>query len=91
MVDFGDVGVICVNQDIEGVCQNCLWWEWDSRLQLCGNCQSPLCAIYRQQLFSVGSEPRPRKEPLAKSPGPRPSNGDSADPPAAKVGEAGNV
>ena len=29
MVNFGDVGRICLNQEIRGVCENCPWWEWD--------------------------------------------------------------
>ena len=37
MVNLGDVGRICLNQERRGVCENCLWWEWDSRQQRCSN------------------------------------------------------
>jgi hypothetical protein len=55
MVNFGDVGIICLNCDIKGACRNCLWWEWDSRKQTCKNSQSPICALYRERLFAAGS------------------------------------
>ena len=37
MVNLGDVGRICLNQERRGVCEHCLWWEWDSRQQRCSN------------------------------------------------------
>jgi hypothetical protein len=51
MVDLGDVGVICLNGEIKGVCENCLWWEWDSRIERCANWQNPVCPIYWDRLF----------------------------------------
>ncbi|OGP70176.1 MAG: hypothetical protein A2Y80_03010 [Deltaproteobacteria bacterium RBG_13_58_19] len=50
-MDFGDVGVICLNRELKGECQRCLWREWDSRKQHCSNGHSPICGLYRQQLF----------------------------------------
>ncbi len=50
-MDLGDVGVICLNAEIKGVCENCLWWEWDSSKQQCSNWQYPVCPIYWQKLF----------------------------------------
>lgn len=54
MVNFGDVGIICLNCDIEGECRNCLWREWDSGKQHCRNCHSPICALYRERLLTSG-------------------------------------
>jgi hypothetical protein len=62
MVNFGDVGIICVNRDLQGECRNCLWREWDSRLQCCCNGQSPICARYRERLLSAGRPSRFRQE-----------------------------
>ena len=55
MVNFRDVGIICLNCDMKGACRNCLWWEWDSRQKNCKNNLSPICALYREQLFTVES------------------------------------
>jgi hypothetical protein len=54
MVNFGDVGIICLNCDIKGACRNCLWCEWDSGKQNCRNSHSPICALYRERLFTSG-------------------------------------
>lgn len=54
MVNFGDVGIICVNRDLQGECRDCLWRQWDSRNQCCSNGQSPICARYREELLSSG-------------------------------------
>ena len=61
MVNFGDVGRICLNQEINGVCENCLWWEWDSQRQQCSNCQYHVCPLYRERLFSAVSQARSRR------------------------------
>jgi hypothetical protein len=53
MVNFGDVGRICLNQEIQGVCENCLWWEWDSRQRQCGNSRYHVCPLYRERLFDA--------------------------------------
>jgi hypothetical protein len=53
MVNFGDVGIICLNCDIKGACRNCLWWEWDSGKKNCKNNLSPICALYREKLFTA--------------------------------------
>ncbi|PIU53073.1 MAG: hypothetical protein COS90_08100 [Deltaproteobacteria bacterium CG07_land_8_20_14_0_80_60_11] len=53
MVNLGDVGRICLNQEIRGVCENCLWWEWDSRLQRCSNSRYYVCPLYRERLFDA--------------------------------------
>jgi hypothetical protein len=69
MVNFGDVGIICLNCDLTGVCRNCLWQEWDSGKQNCRNSHSPICAKYRERLLSSGYQ-----APLqvGSLPGPRP-------------------
>jgi hypothetical protein len=66
MVNLGDVGRICLNHEIRGVCENCLWWEWDSRLQRCSNSRYHVCPLYRELLFNtkpsavLGPNPLPR-------------------------------
>ena len=55
MVNFGDVGIICLNCNIKGACRNCLWWEWDPGKKDCRHNRSPICALYREQLFTAGS------------------------------------
>jgi hypothetical protein len=57
-----------LNCDITGVCRNCLWGEWDSAKH-CRNCHSPICAMYRERLFSSGYQAPMRAGSL---PGPRP-------------------
>ena len=51
MGNFGDAGRICLNQEIRGVCENCLWWEWDSGKQCCSNSGYHVCPLYRDLLF----------------------------------------
>ena len=53
MVNLGDVGRICLNQERRGVCENCLWWEWDSRQQQCSNSGYHVCPLYRERLFDA--------------------------------------
>ena len=52
MVNLGDVGRICLNQEMQGVCKSCLWWEWDPGQQRCANSQYHICPLYREQLFN---------------------------------------
>ena len=65
MVNFGDVGRICLNQEIRGVCENCLWWEWDSGQQRCSNSCYHVCPLYRKRLFDATAVERGAPEPLA--------------------------
>jgi hypothetical protein len=55
MVNLGDVGRICLNREIPGVCENCLWWEWDSGQQRCSNSGYSVCPLYRERLFDVNA------------------------------------
>jgi hypothetical protein len=55
MVKFGEAGRICLNQEIRGVCQSCLWCEWDSREQRCSNACYHVCPLYRQRVFDVSA------------------------------------
>jgi hypothetical protein len=87
VVDFGDVGRICLNGEISGDCQNCLWWEWDSKKQRCANSQYHVCPVYREGLFNLSAKLL-RQEFQAKGT-PRPSGVELAGPPAAKAGEPG--
>ena len=52
MVNLGDVGRICLNQEMRGVCKSCLWWEWDAHKQRCTNSEYNVCPLYREQLFN---------------------------------------
>lgn len=65
MVNLGDVGRICLNQEIRGVCERCLWWEWDSGQQRCSNSCYYVCPLYRELLFdaNVSGGLRPNLEP----------------------------
>jgi hypothetical protein len=40
---------------MRGVCENCLWWEWDSRLQRCSNSRYYICPLYRELLFNANA------------------------------------
>jgi hypothetical protein len=55
MVNFGDVGRICLNQAMREVCKNCLWWEWDSLQQRCINSRYHICPLYRELLFNANA------------------------------------
>jgi hypothetical protein len=50
-MNFGDVGILCLDREIQEECQNCLWREWDALKGSCRNGHSPICFIYRQKLF----------------------------------------
>ncbi|OPX19683.1 MAG: hypothetical protein BZ151_08010 [Desulfobacca sp. 4484_104] len=43
MSELRDVGIICINGKIKGVCQNCLWLEWDHTLNKCVNQGTSVC------------------------------------------------
>jgi hypothetical protein len=58
MVNLGEVGRICHNQEIRGDCKNCLWWEWDSKLERCANSEYHVCPLYRAQLFNLIFAPK---------------------------------
>jgi hypothetical protein len=60
MVNLGDVGRICLNQERRGVCEHCLWWEWDSRQQRCSNSGYHVCPLYREQLFDATAGEAPQ-------------------------------
>jgi hypothetical protein len=88
MVNFGDAGRICLNQDINGKCENCLWWEWDSQRRQCSNYQYHICPLYRERLFSVVSQAWSRRILRTKQ-GPQPSDAGSNGQPVSGAGESG--
>ena len=88
MVNFGDAGRICLNQDINGVCENCLWWEWDSQRQQCSNYQYHICPLYREHLFSAASQAWSRRI-LRTAQETQPSDAGSKDRPVSGAGESG--
>ncbi|HEY9072995.1 MAG TPA: hypothetical protein VIN67_02585 [Desulfobaccales bacterium] len=87
MVNFGEAGRICLNQERQGACENCLWWEWDAVRGDCSNSHYHICPLYREQLFSLETQARARLEDRLQS-GSLPANDGLADPPAAQAGES---
>jgi hypothetical protein len=49
-MDFKELGVICLNQEIRDECQGCLWLEWDSLNQCCVHAQTIICPLSFGQL-----------------------------------------
>jgi len=88
MENFGDVGVVCLNGKIKGVCQSCLWWEWDSAMRQCSNCRYPVCPMYREWLLSPGPPTGGRQEPRLNGELP-PSGVGLEGPPGAAAKESG--
>lgn len=43
MAAWQKMGVICINADIQGVCQQCLWLEWNPARKYCLNEHTCLC------------------------------------------------
>ncbi len=80
MVNFGEAGRICLNQERLGACENCLWWEWDAVRGECGNSHYHICPLHRERLFNLEAQARLKT---------RPGDGGLADPPGATVGEPG--
>jgi hypothetical protein len=52
---FSNMGVMCINGEIQGVCQNCLWLEWNPALKRCTNANTCFCprADEEQMLISA--------------------------------------
>ncbi len=56
MAAFSNMGVMCINGEIQGVCQNCLWLEWNPKLKRCTNSNTCFCPRRDEgQLFSSES------------------------------------
>jgi hypothetical protein len=51
MVRFSKMGVMCINGEIQGVCQNCLWLEWNPQLKVCTNSKTCFCPRREQEEF----------------------------------------
>lgn len=84
MVNIGEAGRICLNREMQGACENCLWWEWDAHRNECSNSRYHICPLYVELLFSQGAKAQLRFT------GVRPSLGVGlADPPDVKAGESG--
>ena len=87
MVNFGDVGRICLNGEINGDCENCLWWEWDSVKQQCANSHYHVCPLFRQRLFSMSA--KLLRQELKANGNSRSASVESGGQPAAEAGESG--
>lgn len=46
MLKIGDVGRICINGEIRGICRDCLWLEWDTVHKRCMNENTSVCQLY---------------------------------------------
>ena len=58
MLDFGEAGKICLNQERQGACENCLWWEWDAAQHECRNSHGHVCPGYRERLLAWSADRR---------------------------------
>ncbi len=89
MVNIGEAGMICLNQERHGACESCLWWEWDNLRGECSNSQYHICPIYREQLFSQLAQGQARLN--GPQPGTPPLSGVGlAGLPGVKAGGSGN-
>ena len=43
MASFQNMGIMCINGEIQGVCQHCLWLEWNPELKRCINSNTCFC------------------------------------------------
>jgi len=55
MAILRNMGIMCINGEIQGVCQTCLWLEWNPELKRCTNSNSCLCPR-RDEEQRTGSE-----------------------------------
>jgi len=83
MVNIGQAGRICLNPEIRGACQSCLWWEWDNRQGECANSHYHICPLFMEQLFSQEAMEPPRINRAQSAP-PSSSVTGLAGPPGAK-------
>ncbi len=45
-------GVICLNGSVvRGVCDHCIWYDWDEATRSCLNRNEPICRLYLSDLF----------------------------------------
>jgi|YNPNPStandDraft_1061719.scaffolds.fasta_scaffold222424_2 hypothetical protein len=43
MAAWRRMGILCINEEIQGPCQQCLWLEWNPSAKLCRNEWTCLC------------------------------------------------
>jgi hypothetical protein len=58
MATFSNMGVMCINGEIQGVCQSCLWLEWNPKLKKCTNCNTCFCPRREEESAAAGFEVR---------------------------------
>ena len=56
MATFRNMGIICINGEIQGVCQNCLWLEWNPKLKKCTNSKTCFCPRQDDEQLYLDSE-----------------------------------
>jgi len=45
-------GAICLNGSVvKGICENCIWYDWDESANTCVNRFEPICSLYLDDLF----------------------------------------
>jgi hypothetical protein len=48
MTALKNMGIICINGEIQGDCQNCLWLEWDRGQKQCQNHNTRVCPLSKE-------------------------------------------
>ena len=56
MATFSNMGIMCINGEIQGVCQNCLWLEWNPELKKCTNSNTCFCPRQDNEELNSDSE-----------------------------------
>jgi hypothetical protein len=65
MLSLKNIGMICINGNLQGVCQSCLWLEWDRTQTTCLNQHTPVCSLPPDQFSTLPLWNRP----YTKNPG----------------------
>ncbi len=59
MVRLREIGIICITTELQGICQGCLWLEWDPGRQRCLNRFGPLCTCRQNDARETPSSESP--------------------------------
>jgi hypothetical protein len=58
MATITNMGVMCINGELQGVCQTCLWLEWNPELKKCTNANTCFCPRREEEFVSSESQVR---------------------------------
>jgi hypothetical protein len=56
MTTLRNMGIMCINGEIQGVCQKCLWLEWNPELKQCTNANTCFCPRQDDEQMNSDSE-----------------------------------